>query len=99
MMTIDCIQYSEWYNNFNSFRKMNIDFLLYTPPKVTYDVLSLWGEVVFIPKKERCEKDKWQLVSFLNCYRPGQDHIQDEVKLSVNEAQLETNGIPPVEAI
>ena len=37
---------------------MNLDFALYTPPRVQYDPISLWGEVIFIPKKEETAKSK-----------------------------------------
>ena len=52
---------------------MNIDFLLYNAPKVTYDPLTLWGEVIFIPKIEEPTKEKWPLASFLNCYKAHQE--------------------------
>lgn len=75
---------------------MNIDFLLYNPPKMTYDPLSLWGEVIFIPKVGESEKEKWPLASFLNCYR---GHQELEVELTLQAARLETFGIPPAEFV
>lgn len=73
---------------------MNIDFLLYNAPKMNYDPLSLWGEVIFVPKAEMLSKEKWPLASFLNCYKP---HQELEVELSLEAARLESCGIPLAE--
>lgn len=72
---------------------MNVDFLLFNPPKVSYDFMSLWGEVIFVPKREEVKKDRWPIASFLNCYKA---HYEHEVELSLEAARLETHGIPPL---
>ncbi len=32
---------------------MNLDFILFSPPKIKYSFVDLWGEVIFIPKTKR----------------------------------------------
>ncbi len=32
---------------------MDLDFILFTPPKIKYSFIDLWGEVVFIPKMRK----------------------------------------------
>lgn len=70
---------------------MNIDFVVYTPPKVNYDPISLWGEVIYIPRKSSCSEDKEQMHELFNCYRARRE---GDVKLTIEAARLETYGIP-----
>ncbi len=35
---------------------MNLDFILFTPPKAKYSFLDFWGEVIFIPKYSKSYK-------------------------------------------
>jgi len=36
---------------------MNLDFLLFNPPKHKYSKLDLWGETIFIPKMRKPQKE------------------------------------------
>lgn len=47
---------------------MNIDFITYTPPRVNYDFITLWGEVLYLPKILR-KTHKPPLFDFLNCWK------------------------------
>ena len=69
---------------------MNIDFIVYTAPKVSYDLLSLWGEVIYVPRKSKTEQQP-PIFELFNCYRARKE---GDVKLSVEAARLETYGIP-----
>lgn len=71
---------------------MNIDFIIYNAPKPTYDPVSLWGEVIYIPKRAGGEREKPPLFEFLNCYRARKE--EDDVTISVEAARLESYGIP-----
>lgn len=64
---------------------MNIDFIVYTPPKVNYDLISLWGEVIYIPKKHKLQQNKPQMLELFNCYRARKE---GDINLSVEAARL-----------
>lgn len=70
---------------------MNIDFIIYTAPKVNYDLITLWGEVIYIPKRRKILEEKPNLINFLNCYTARRE---EDVNLSVEAARLESSGIP-----
>lgn len=69
---------------------MDLDFILFSPPKIKYSFLDFWGEVIFIPKTKRKSKEVDSLFgSFLNCYKST---TANEVHLSIDAALLETKG-------
>jgi len=35
---------------------MDLDFILFNPPKHKYSLVDLWGEVIFIPKTRKKQK-------------------------------------------
>ena len=69
---------------------MNIDFVIYTPPKVNYDLITLWGEVVYVPRKNRDAHSKDHNVELFNCYRAKREA---DVNLSLEAARMETYGV------
>lgn len=69
---------------------MDLDFLLFTPPKCKYSFLDLWGEVVFIPKtRKKALPQPESLASFLNCYKAT---THQDIHLSTEGALLEAKG-------
>jgi len=50
---------------------MDIDFLLFNPPKRKINFMEFWGETVFLPKTRKKGKEEGPLASFLNCYQRG----------------------------
>lgn len=52
---------------------MNLDFILFAGPKIKYQFIDLWGEVVFIPsyvpKGEKTVPKNQFLSEFVNCYK------------------------------
>lgn len=48
---------------------MNLDFILFTPPKGKYSFVDFWGEVIFVPKTYKKQKEEGGLAAFLNCYQ------------------------------
>jgi hypothetical protein len=36
---------------------MNLDFILFNPPKHKYNNLDFWGETIFIPKMRKKQKE------------------------------------------
>ena len=61
---------------------MDLDFLLFNPPKRKYNFVDFWGETIFIPKTRKRAKGEGPLASFLNCYQNG----------PLNEAHLTTEA-------
>lgn len=35
---------------------MNLDFILFTPPKAKYTFMDFWGQVIFIPKYKKIKQ-------------------------------------------
>lgn len=68
---------------------MNLDFILFTPPKGKYSFVDFWGEVIFVPKTYKKQKEEGGLAAFLNCY---QTSTVNEVHLTVDAALLEAKG-------
>ena len=68
---------------------MDLDFFLFNPPKNKYSFVDFWGEVVFVPKTRKKQKDEGGLAGFLNCY---QTSTINEVHLTVDAALLEAKG-------
>ena len=50
---------------------MDIDFLLFNPPKRKINFIDFWGETIFVPKNRKKGKEEGPLSSFLNCYQNG----------------------------
>lgn len=48
---------------------MDLDFILFNPPKQKYSFVDFWGEVIFVPKMRRKQKEEGGLAAFLNCYQ------------------------------
>lgn len=36
---------------------MDLDFVLFTPPKVKYSLVDFWGETIFIPRMRKRDKN------------------------------------------
>jgi hypothetical protein len=68
---------------------MDIDFLLFNPPKRKINFMEFWGETIFIPKMRKRGKTESKLASFLNCYQAS---TVNEVHLTVDAALLESKG-------
>lgn len=50
---------------------MDLDFVLFNPPKIKYNFIDLWGEVIFLPKLRKKAKINQQSFSLFNCYNPS----------------------------
>ena len=48
---------------------MDLDFILFNPPKHKYSFVDFWGEVIFVPKTRKKQKQEGTLAAFLNCYQ------------------------------
>jgi hypothetical protein len=68
---------------------MDLDFLLFNPPKRSYSFVDFWGEAIFVPKTRKRAKPEGSLASLLNCYQPSSAH---EAHLTV-EAVLDGKGL------
>lgn len=68
---------------------MDIDFLLFNPPKRRINFVDFWGETIFVPKMRKRVKSEIPLASFMNCYQAS--HL-NEVHLTVDAALLESKG-------
>lgn len=64
---------------------MDLDFILFTPPKIKYSFVDLWGEVVFIPKMRKKIREESGLTSFLNCYKASN---ASDIHLTIDAALL-----------
>lgn len=64
---------------------MDIDFLLFNPPKRKINFVDFWGETIFVPKTRKKGKKEKSLASFLNCYQASP---LNEVHLTVDAALL-----------
>jgi hypothetical protein len=64
---------------------MDIDFLLFNPPKRKINFVDFWGETIFVPKTLKKSKKEQSLASFLNCYQAS---ALNEVHLTVEAALL-----------
>ena len=64
---------------------MDLDFILFTPPKSKYSLVDFWGETIFIPRFRKREKNETSLSSFLNCYKAT---TANEVHLTIDAALL-----------
>jgi hypothetical protein len=53
---------------------MDLDFLLFNPPKRKYTFVDFWGEAIFIPKTSKKSKEQDTLASLLNCYQNSPMH-------------------------
>jgi hypothetical protein len=74
---------------------MDIDFILFTPPKVKYSLVDFWGETIFIPRMRKRDKNENSLASFLNCYKAS---TTNEVHLTIDAALLEAKGTLELDA-
>jgi hypothetical protein len=68
---------------------MDLDFILFTPPKGKYSLVDFWGETIFIPKMRKRERNENSLSSFLNCYKAS---TSNEIQLTIDAALLEAKG-------
>lgn len=64
---------------------MDLDFILFTPPKAKYSLVDFWGETIFIPRMRKRERKESSLASFLNCYKAT---ASNEVHLTIDAALL-----------
>lgn len=48
---------------------MDLDFILFNPPKNKYSFVDFWGEVIYVPKTRKKQKEEGGLAAFLNCYQ------------------------------
>lgn len=67
---------------------MNLDFILFSAPKIKYSFVDFWGETIFIPSyspipNSESTKKINILQSFTNCYRANKS---TEVYFSVDSA-------------
>ncbi len=53
---------------------MDLDFVLFNPPKRKINFTDFWGETIFVPKLRKRRKTEQTLASFLNCYQNSNDH-------------------------
>ena len=60
---------------------MDLDFLLFNPPKRKYTFVDFWGEAIFIPKTRKKSKETETFGSFLNCY---QNSPMNEPQLNID---------------
>jgi hypothetical protein len=74
---------------------MDLDFILFTPPKAKYSLLDFWGETIFIPRMRKRGKNENSLSSFLNCYKAT---TTNEVHLTIDAALLEAKGTLEIDA-
>jgi hypothetical protein len=73
---------------------MNLDFILFTPPKGKYTFTDFWGEVIFIPKFKKLSKSQSEegssfFGSFFNCYNSTKT---TEAHLTVDNALMDVKG-------
>lgn len=64
---------------------MDLDFILFTPPKIKYTIVEFWGETIFIPKMIKAPREEESLSSFLNCYKASPT---TETHLTIDAALL-----------
>ena len=69
---------------------MDIDFLLFNPPKRKYNFLEFWGETIFLPKTSKKGQGKGQFSSFLNCY---QNSPMNEQQLTIDMSVGDSKGL------
>lgn len=82
------------YNNIRLKKEMNIDFILFSAPKVKYNPIELMGETIFIPSftstaQKNPHKNNHILASLTNCYRANKT---TEVYFSIESALSEQMG-------
>lgn len=74
---------------------MNLDFILFSAPKVKYNYVDFLGETIFVPcyapVAQRDNKNNNFLSSFTNCYRANKT---TEVYFSIENALNEQMGEP-----
>ena len=79
------------------YRKMNLDFLLFSAPKAKYSYVDFLGETIFIPTYTSHttlaeQNSKGLLSSLTNCYRAKKN---EEVFYSIDAALSDQHGEQP----
>lgn len=75
---------------------MNLDFILFSAPKIKYNSVDFLGETIFVPcyapiSNREVNKNNNILGSFANCYRANKT---TEVYFSIENALSEQMGEP-----